>query len=84
MFPHGNRQDGAFHSQQQAQWSQYQRSLSSTPEDPYQRRSQGSMTPPAGYASLQSQPTVIYANTSYPLNMQQPLQQQPSQAFYPT
>ncbi|OKL55678.1 hypothetical protein UA08_09020 [Talaromyces atroroseus] len=82
MFPQGNRQDGGFHSQQ-AQWSHYQRSLSSTPEEPYQRRPQESLTPPEGYATLASPPT-IYSNTSYPLGLQQPVQPQPSQAFYPT
>uniref|UniRef100_A0A093VLC7 Zinc finger protein n=2 Tax=Talaromyces marneffei PM1 TaxID=1077442 RepID=A0A093VLC7_TALMA len=83
MFPQGNRHDGNFHSQQ-AQWAQYQRSLSSTPEDPYQRRShEPSLTPPAGYASLPSQQT-MFSNTSYPIGMQQPMQAPPSQAFYPT
>lgn len=83
MFPQGNRHDGNFHSQQ-AQWAQYQRSLSSTPEDPYQRRSQeSSLTPPAGYASLPSQ-QAMFSNTSYPIGMQQPMQAPPSQAFYPT
>lgn len=83
MFPQGNRHDGNFHSQQ-AQWAQYQRSLSSTPEDPYQRRPQeSSLTPPAGYASLPSQ-QAMFSNTSYPIGMQQPIQAPPSQAFYPT
>ncbi|RAO71905.1 uncharacterized protein BHQ10_007917 [Talaromyces amestolkiae] len=83
MFPQGNRHDGNFHSQQ-AQWAQYQRSLSSTPEDPYQRRTQeSSLTPPAGYASLPSQ-QAMFSNTSYPIGMQQPMQVPPSQAFYPT
>lgn len=82
MLPQGNRPDTGFHSPQ-AQWSHYQRSLSSTPEDPYQRRHQGSITPPAGYASLTSQPA-MYSNTSYPLNLQPPVQSQSSQAFYPT
>lgn len=84
MFPQGNRHDGNFHSHQ-AQWAQYQRSLSSTPEDPYQRRTQeSSLTPPAGYASLPSSQQAMFSNTSYPIGMQQPMQAPPSQAFYPT
>ena len=83
MFPHGNSHDGNFHSQQ-AQWAQYQRSLSTTPEDPYQRRAhESSLTPPAGYASLPSQ-QAMFSNTSYPIGMQQPMQAPHSQAFYPT
>ncbi|KAH8704829.1 hypothetical protein BGW36DRAFT_2313 [Talaromyces proteolyticus] len=77
MFPQGNRQHAPVHPQQ-ASWPQYQRSLSRTPEDPYQRRPQESLTPPAGYAPLPSQPAV-FSNTSYPANLQQPQ----AQAFYP-
>ncbi|EED23473.1 hypothetical protein TSTA_068970 [Talaromyces stipitatus ATCC 10500] len=83
MFPQGNRQGGSFHSQQ-AQWAQYQRSLSATPEDPYQGRPhESSLSPSIGYSSLPSQ-QVMFSNTSYPIGLQQPLQAQPSQAFYPT
>ncbi|CRG84570.1 hypothetical protein PISL3812_01836 [Talaromyces islandicus] len=77
MYPQGNRQQAPVHPQQ-ASWPQYQRSLTRTPEDPYQRRPQESLTPPAGFAPLPSQPAV-FSNTSFPASMQQPQ----AQAFYP-